>query len=213
MFQLTAKSHSNMHSCLTSASMNPRQVWCFRAEDIVLLRGGHEVRQMMILKHAGLSKITPYTNRIRTNLSENILKQSCGTIFCNNLAQSEIVCKTLDAENANSCIPEHYLRSCPAVKQNTPHTHDIRIDTPAKSFINLTARCCWNHLEDKNRHCVWFDESLIAQLLKDWMGKMRTLAQSCSRGCTGVIVSHRMMEKYLVALDLTLKEPRMWFWR
>ena len=49
--------------------------------------------------------------------------------------------------------------------------------------------------------------------MMDYMGRMRTLANSASRGASGVVVSHRMLEKYLVALHLTLSNPKGWFWR
>ena len=35
LYQITAKAHSNVHTCFTSASMNPRLVWCFQAEDFI----------------------------------------------------------------------------------------------------------------------------------------------------------------------------------
>ena len=48
---------------------------------------------------------------------------------------------------------------------------------------------------------------------EDNMGKLRTLALSASKGCQGMQVSRRMVDKWLVAIHLTLLDPRMWFWR
>ncbi len=48
---------------------------------------------------------------------------------------------------------------------------------------------------------------------EDYMGKMRTLALSASKGAWGPQVSKRMLDKYRVALHLLLLDPRCWFWR
>jgi len=45
------------------------------------------------------------------------------------------------------------------------------------------------------------------------MGVMRVLAESCSRGASGVAVSNKMLEKYIIALHLLFTDPAAWFWR
>ena len=35
LFQLTAKAHQNMHSCILSVALNPRRSWCFSHEDFM----------------------------------------------------------------------------------------------------------------------------------------------------------------------------------
>lgn len=48
---------------------------------------------------------------------------------------------------------------------------------------------------------------------EDFMGKVRHLALSCSKGCQPWQVSNKMLQKYIVALHLTLTDPRAWLWR
>ncbi len=35
LFQLTAKAHQNMHSCLLCVALSPRKCWCFGHEDFM----------------------------------------------------------------------------------------------------------------------------------------------------------------------------------
>ena len=48
---------------------------------------------------------------------------------------------------------------------------------------------------------------------EDFMGKMRVLAHSCTRGAKDLTTSRTMVNKYLVALQWTLHHPDSWFWR
>ena len=70
----------------------------------------------------------------------------------------------------------------------------------------------------QNMHCCLLCTALSPRRTwcfgaEDFMGKMRTLALSASKGASGVAVSRRMLEKYLIALHLTLLDPKAWFWR
>ena len=44
------------------------------------------------------------------------------------------------------------------------------------------------------------------------MGVMRVLASSSSKGASGVAVSNKMLEKYIIALHLLFTDPSAWFW-
>ena len=46
---------------------------------------------------------------------------------------------------------------------------------------------------------------------EDFMGKMRILALSASKGSQGVQVSKRMHDKWLKAIHFTLLDPGLWF--
>lgn len=58
-----------------------------------------------------------------------------------------------------------------------------------------------------NPRCAWCYAG------EDFMGKCRHLALSCSRGCQPWAVSNKMLGKYLIALHLTLTDPKAWLWR
>lgn len=71
----------------------------------------------------------------------------------------------------------------------------LRVMSPLCLKSYVSSRLCWCYGSE------------------DFMGVMRVLAESCSRGASGVAVSNKMLEKYIIALHLLFTDPAAWFWR
>ena len=77
------------------------------------------------------------------------------------------------------------------------------LTSKAHSLIHL----CAGSGDTLNPRLTWCYQA------EDFMGKMRVLAHSCTRGAKDLTVSRSMVDKYLVALQWTLQHPDSWFWR
>ena len=71
---------------------------------------------------------------------------------------------------------------------------------------HMVVHCCIlsRHL---NPRCAW------CFVGEDFMGKMRDLCHSCAKGSSMWQVSDKVVEKWLVAMHLTMTDPEAWFKR
>lgn len=90
-------------------------------------------------------------------------------------------------------LREHFRIDCKQLFQLTPKAHQCMHCCLLSNIMNPRRTWCYGH--------------------EDFMGKMRTLGLSASKGSYGPQVSKRMLEKWAIAMHLLLLDPKGLFWR